>query len=243
MVKKASVMVVVMGLAVASVAGADVMLAGITDGSGAGFPQVDLSGNVAFQASCDGCVVNQVVLNGGTTHFLSAVLQVVLTEGSMYNQAVFGTNNPPSPALVGVFGDLVGDTWVGAVPGGDLSNSVNGSVIESSGVEIDLLPHSGGPEFGATQLRASWFNTAEDDLADNLVIGQITFSADAVGTYQLRVDIADAAGGNPNQIQIGTAGSAYPGLIQNGSVVIPEPATMGLMLIAGLVAMGRKRAA
>ncbi len=164
-----------------------------------------------------GTVANALTADGEGDDWTGAVLKIDLTAGSIYNDGAFDADGTQS-ALWGFVPALVWDSAVGIA--GDGSAGIAGGAGDLGGGPQNL----GGTGVDAASI--TWFNTATNDTAA-VQIGNITLSADAVGTWSL---IGAFAAG---QVQ-------SSGIVENGALV-PEPASLALMGLGGIAALRRRR--
>jgi len=149
-----------------------------------------------------------------SSDWLSAQLLITLSSGSIYQHS-FGGNTPPNPALVAAFPDLAFDTFVA---GGslDITPMIVGGAVDLGGGAAAVCNES--------VVNLTWATTNTNDIG-NLLLGRITLSRDAQGTWAARVsNVGDGAG-------------FYSGPIVGGAMV-PEPATASMLLCAAMLALG-----
>ncbi len=156
-------------------------------------------------------LTNDMMFNTATD-WLSAQLLITLTSGSIYQHS-FGGNTPPNAALVAAFPDLAFDTFVagGAL---DITPAIAGGAVDLGGGATAACNES--------TVNLTWFTTNTNDVG-NLLLGRITLSRDAVGTWAARVS------------NVGDGASFYSGPIVGGAMV-PEPAAVWMLLGAAGVA-------
>ena len=110
-----------------------------------------------------------------------------------------------------------------------VSNGVLGEVISVTGA-VDL----GGPPgeiFDTDQLSIAWYTTNEDDIG-TLALARVSLADTANGTWQF---IATAAPQGAPRVDVPA------GIVENGVMYIPEPATLSLLTLGGLALMRRRR--
>jgi len=164
-------------------------------------------------------VTNDIVVTTDTD-WLSAVVEIVLTQGSIYQHAA-GGDTAPNPLFFPVYPALEYDTYV-----------QNGA-----GESVGILPAVdygyAAVENGTTTYALSW-NTVDTDDIGVLPLLRATLSSDAQGTWKTRITALSDDIENP-----------YEYVMEDGSVVdgymIPEPATMALLGIGGLAALIRRK--
>lgn len=142
-------------------------------------------------------------------------LVVKLISGSLFQQVTFGTDDAPSPALMGAFPDVEADTFVSIggfynggsfdtlIVGGSTELGMNGpKKIDTEGINIAWAPAPGVVIDGGV----------------NFPIAQLTFSDDAEGTLMY---FGNAGG----------VGRVFPTIYLPR---LPEPAT-GLIALLGML--------
>ena len=127
-----------------------------------------------------GVVANSLIATGNGADWNSAELLLILTAGSVYNDATFDSLTPQKN-FWGVFPDLEFDSWVG-IPGDTTT-----SILSGAGDLGDL-----GPAVIADQkVSVTWFNTNITDTGVNR-IANISLTDDARGSFTV---IAGFSGG------------------------------------------------
>ncbi len=164
---------------------------------------------------------------GGTTYrvwdmmtdvdsdWTNARLDLILTSGTLYQDS-FGSDVEPQPAFFPMVPTLEWDTYL-QVPGG---------FPAAVGLAGDP------PYMSDTSITASWFDSVVGT-AGVYKIARITLSTDARGTITGKVYDVDHAG----------EGVPIPCMwIEYGTIcIIPEPATLALLAIGGVVLIRRRR--
>ena len=146
--------------------------------------------------------------------WLSAQMIVTLDAPGGFYQDPLGNTNPqsPNPAFFPLAPSLEFDTYV--------SNGVLGESVSLTGA-VDL----GGPAnevFDADHLSILWYTTDTDDIGE-LTLARLSLAETAVGTWTF-IATASPQGG--------------PRLEVSG--IIPEPATLGILALAGLALLRRR---
>jgi len=140
--------------------------------------------------------------------------------GLIYQDAMGNTNpQSPNPAFFDAFPTLEFDTYV--------TNSVLGESVSTTGA-VDL----GGPAtaiFDENELSIAWYTDATDQIG-TLTLARVTLADTANGTWKFLATAFPAEGPRVELLD---------GTIVDG--VIPEPATMGILALGGLIALKRRR--
>jgi PEP-CTERM motif len=165
-----------------------------------------------------GTVANALTADGAGDDWTGAVLKIDLTAGSVYNDAGFGADGPPTSAFIGLVPALAFDSYVGIID--DATAGIAGGAGDLGGGAQNL---AGG---GVDAASITWFNTATGDTAA-VQVANITLSDDAAGSWAL---ITSFAGG-----LVQTGGTIV------GGALVPEPASLALMGLGGLAALRRRR--
>ena len=180
----------------------------------------------------DGYVANDLVANTDSD-WTQAQLLLTLESGSVF-QEVMGGDNPPNPGFFGMVPTLEFDTYLtgggGSKPGDPiLAPGAFGDDASIAGGAVDLGGTPGG-KFDTVGIDIGWFTTETNNTAADMLLARITLSDDANGAWALR--LSDAAGANSVTT---TNGPVVDGFI------IPEPATMSLVVLGGLAMLRRRR--
>ena len=149
-----------------------------------------------------------------TSDWTSAVMDIDLTTGSFYQDAM-GSNTEPPAAWIAMVPSLEWDTYA-AVPAGDPS----------------VASFAGTPVLDATNYDASWFDSA-DDGTGTFTVARLTVTTDADSNGDFTGTVYDRS----------TAGTGVDivGWSVDGGNFIPEPATMGLLAMGSLALIRRRR--
>ena len=170
-----------------------------------------------------GYVTNDLLVTTDTDWMQSQIL-LTTNAGSVYQTPGAGQWYP-QPGVYQYVPALEFDTWMCTLTGG----------VPSSEVEAGDL---GGDAFSwsTSHLDAAWYNTASTDIGTDLLNARITLSDDANGTWKY---IAWGNKADPNDVN-------YPeykyleGTIVDGYMV-PEPVTIGMLMLGGLGVLARRR--
>ncbi len=135
-----------------------------------------------------GYVSNTWDVNTLGDKWLSAELIVDLTAGNIYQDGV-GTDAPPNPALFGTNPTLQYDSYM---TGGTDSEapSTTGTLPSLIGGAVDI----GGAiaaTFDMSSIDATWITSLATNPSGELMLGRITLSDDACGTYKIRIGLED----------------------------------------------------
>ena len=181
----------------------------------------------------DGTVSGKPVLNGYVTQdlvvttdtdWMSAQMIVTLDEPDQIYQYA-GITSPQS------WNPNVGNPF-SLIPFMGLDTYVNNGVLGES-VSVLAAVDMGETEviFNDDKLALVWFTAAMDDIG-TLALARITLADTANGTWQF---VATAAP------QGGPSVEVLDGIVVDGVMYIPEPATLSLLTLASLALMRRKR--
>ena len=140
-------------------------------------------------STLEGYVSNTWDVNTLGDAWLGAALLVNLTSGSVYQDAA-GSEAPPNPTNFGTFPSLEYDSYM---TGGTDSEapSTTGPAPDVLGGAVDL----GGAipvTFDTTGVDASWVSSEATNPSGELMLGRITLSDGAQGTYQFRIDLKES---------------------------------------------------
>jgi hypothetical protein len=173
-------------------------------------------------------MTNDVVVEA-TSDWLSAVMSIELTQGTIYQHGA-GNNVPPNPLFFPIYPGVQYDTYV--------TNGAGASVSLDAAVDLGYAA-TGVPLSDADSYALSWFTSATGDIG-SLMLARVTLSSDAVGTWQIN---ATANNGNDPAFAWSVLdGTEQYGEIANGvMLIIPEPATMALLAFGGVAALIRRK--
>ena len=172
-------------------------------------------------AELTGYVTQDLVVTTDTD-WLSAQMAVTLDAPGQIYQDALGNVHPlsPNPAFFPVAPSLAFDTYV--------SNGVLGeSVSTTHPICLDFC----NGIFDTDHISILWYTTATDDIGE-LALARVTLAEGANGTWRF------AATAEP---QDGPRVEVLDGIVENGVMYIPEPATLSLLTIGGLALIRRKR--
>ena len=181
------------------------------------------AGAITDDSALAGTVTNQMFVQPSDgLDWTNSEMLINLTVGSVYNatNAVAADGNP-NPAFFTTMGFRNGafDTFV---TGGGFDPAV------VSGASTLLGGPGGAAKFGSDGVDLAWGDLQENDFG-NTFVGQFTLSADAVGTY------------TGVSIQTGAVVESFSGSVVGGVLVVPEPASLGLVGLGGLALLRRRR--
>ena len=155
------------------------------------------------------------------TDWLSAQMVVTPdTPGQIYQDSL-GDVSPqsPNPAFFPIQPSLEFDTYVSS---GVLGEPVSWLVAMELGDNVLI--------FDENKLSMLWFTEATDDIG-TLALARITLGSNATGTWKF---IATAAPQGGPRVEV------LEGIIENGVMFIPEPATLSLLSLGGVTLLRRK---
>ncbi|MBN2269798.1 MAG: PEP-CTERM sorting domain-containing protein [Sedimentisphaerales bacterium] len=168
-----------------------------------------------------GYVTNDILVTTDVDWSQSQVL-VTLTAGSVYQTPTFGAKNP-QPAWWGAVPALQYDSWV---TDGSLGTCSYAGAAGNLGGDTE--------QWDTTHLDLCWFNTASGNTGTDLLNARITLSDDAQGTWAYCVWDA----GDETIDLIYMDNDVYK--VVDGHM-IPEPATMAMLMLGGLGVLARRR--
>ena len=165
--------------------------------------------------------VTQDLVATTDSDWLSAQMIITLDAPGGFYQDALGNTNPqsPNPAFFPIAASLEFDTYV--------ANGVLGESVSVTGA-VDL----GGPAneiFDADHVSILWYTTGTEDIGV-LPLARLSIADTATGTWEL-VATASPQGG-PRAV---AGGPVIDGLL------VPEPATLGLVTLGGLAMLRRRR--
>ena len=183
------------------------------------------------QGSIDGNSFNVYAVQVTTdTDWTNSRLEISLAAGSFGNHS-FGSDAPPSPALLAAFPELANDSYL-QTPDGSAASTAGSPVFPATA------------PMGDTEVAVSWFDTA-DTGAGTHTIAQLAISMDAVGTIVGKHYDLETAGVG---VDIGLVEGVFGwweigiGTIQGGEIAwFPEPATLSLLALGIVVLFRHKR--
>jgi len=160
-------------------------------------------------------VSHKLIADGEGDDWTGAVLRVDLTDGSVYNTPGTDPGNlgpGPRPWLGWPPWPPEGDSYVGILSDGSAGIAGGAGDLGCVGQSMSGT--------GACAVSVTWFNTAVGDTSP-VQIGNISLTDDAAGTWEMFTSFANG--------QVRTSGPVING------VMVPEPASMVLLGISGLM--------
>ncbi|MEM1444420.1 MAG: PEP-CTERM sorting domain-containing protein [Planctomycetota bacterium] len=186
--------------------------------------------------SDDGTKVSNVIAVDFVGRFSGAQILLELTEGTILQELAFGSpvDIAPGSGLAAAAGGLRFDTYLAT---GDLfSDGPNADGQPNlGGGAVNIRPADARPIWNDPTTISQAFNQPGHlDARDrtNFVIAQIALSSDAQGTFQFFTSANDNVPA-PDEIPVYT--------IRDGMILIPEPASAGLLALVGLALQRRHR--
>lgn len=169
--------------------------------------------------------------------WLSAVLYVVPTELDQIFQypispydAASGNPASPDPNLI-LYGS---PPLVPPLPGLEYDTFCSNGVMGEAFSTTD--PPSGPFIFDNNELGLTWYTDDGDDIGD-LLLARVTLKNEAQGTWYCRITASPAEIGPAVEVL-----SLLEGVIVDGEMhIIPEPATMSLLVLGGLGMLIRRK--
>jgi hypothetical protein len=155
--------------------------------------------------------VSQDLTVQSSTDWLDTGMRIVLTSGTIYQDNGAGTPSPiykgPDPANFPFLPSLRWDSYVTGAGG------LAAAAPSSAGGAFDL-GGSATAAFTAAGVNLSWYTTSNTDTG-KFTLGRFTLSSDAVGTWQLRLDSAEASA--PYYSNVLLSGNVENGLLMGTS--------------------------
>jgi len=189
-----------------------------------------------------GTIVNDIKISF-TDQVTTQELLITLTAGSIY-QDTFGTDTPPSAALIGVFPSVAFDSFValGSLVASPITPSIAGGAVDIGGSSTKV--------FDASSANIAWFSPGGTIITDKTSwpIARITLSDDAEGHWRLLSTTSTGYGYISGTVPslAGPSvdfGGGLDGAIHGGVMSIPEPSALTYVGVACAVTMLARRRA
>lgn len=169
-----------------------------------------------------GYVTQDLVVTTDTDWLIGRMIVTLDAQNQIYHHE-YGISNPqsPNPAFFPLAPSLEFDTYVS-----------NGALGES--VTVINIHDFGAPPnwfFDSDGLSLRWYTTGTDDIGE-LALARISLADTANGTWSFTAKAAP---------QGGPIVEVSGGIVVDGVMIIPEPATLSLLTFGGLAVIRRKR--
>ncbi|MAE64838.1 MAG: hypothetical protein CMJ18_11270 [Phycisphaeraceae bacterium] len=248
MVKKATLLGLVLAMAAGSTAFADIILIDprvpanqsiVINPQSFGTPTMTVNELVGLDPAHLGdtgadWVTNDVIFEA-TQDWTLLGLRIELTQGTIYQTGPPFGGDAPQPAFWPVpgFQHLEADTWLA---------DGSGLGVDSSQPSFDAFPppdQSTTRQFDSSRIDVLTFTSGTEDTG-TLHLARITLSADAEGEAWIAARDAGSAAHDPNRVEICPTCPDGRILIQGGQFT-PEPGSLVLLALGGLAGLARRR--
>ncbi len=186
--------------------------------------RIDSVDNSAGGPSLDGYRTYDFVITTDSDWLVSSLTVTPDVPGQIYQNLLTG-NVPPLGALVPIYPDMAFDSFV-----------TNNELVKLGlPTDPDVVSIAPAPNnvMNSDVIDITWYNVATDDIGE-LTLARITIADIANGTWSLAA--YNVAGGSSTPALLV---SRVP--LVGGSFLIPEPATMLVMLGGGLALLAKRR--
>jgi hypothetical protein len=200
------------------------------------------AGAIADDPNLAGRILNLMNVNVGGNDWTNSFIRILLNTGNVYN-ATNAVGTESNPAAIKGFWGTAGfrngpfDSFVNSKGDGTFLNPENASIL--GGVDAAGNPTAGGTETGlkntnpnATLVAYQWFNLVPGETG-TFSVARFTLSPNATGTF-FGQTFDSASGG---------VGTPFSGNIVGGIMAVPEPTSLGLLGLAGVALLRRRRTA